>query len=1302
MTSLLLDAAAKSVPILCLAAVACIALRRGPAAARYLIWVSSLGMVLLLPVLLSGLPSVRVLPGWLAAIVPVDDGSVRVSRAPVPTVHRTVQPVVARGGTERLEVVRVQPPVSVVPPVLPPNAVTDRTRPTEAVERVPVSLGTLLPLVWGCGTGLMLWPLALGTLAGRRWSRRHPALREGALLDATAAVAAELGIKLPAVHLGPAGAMPMVWGMFRGHLLLPLEAATCDRFPLRTVLLHELAHLRRRDPLTMGIGQWARAVYWFNPLAWLAVSRMRIERERACDDEVLGRGVKASEYAANLLDVAAGLRPALAASLAMADAARIEGRIRRVLDSRQNRRPLTKRSAAVTWILAAVATVSLSMLHAADDARKPAPPSGAEAVKPSVADVSDKVTGNEARQPTPVSQVELIDVERLAQADSVLQRLGEVPPERTEALLKRLGEVSRTKFGDLKPDELAGLLVDDNFQPLAGVLVDLWTFQEGTETTTDADGLFRLKSGEAGTPTVEVRFSKSGYSPHYRPQQPSGEIVLVMLDNKTYLEGTVRDSAGKPVAQALVKGVQEEQDAGNFVVPGPTTTTTTDAEGRYRLYAFPGIYDVRVTASGAGVARATEVEVQPFVATKLDVELRPAVRFEARVIDAETKKPVEKFVLWSCLDTSVRGISDAEGRIVIDGMLPGEFDFFVGHGEPEACGGTPCYGHGQLGRWWSADAVHETQHRKIGDKKWQRNFDNLAFRLSVGMPPVTIETEQGVTFSGRVFDPDGNPVAGATVAPALKGWSLTGDTRYSTTTKADGSYQVVMPAGNGRDYNLMAHDGGYREWRKWANGVSDPVSTRPGQRIENFDLKLTQPATVRGRLLVDENRSVGDREVTGEAADKRESNYYGPTATVRADGTFELKFLRPGAQIIHLGAMRPSPSSVEVTLKEGEVLEGVELRADLDPRAIPPQLMKRSFRVTVLNADGQPVAKQRLFVSREHRMSLNLWELGGTREGLATRMKPYQDHPDPLRMTDAHGHLDMPGGSILFGEYETSAMVVAVDGENARGALGFLYADLKSPQITLHMAPLREVEVAIATDALPASDELSEVEVFAQSRLVMSRKEVGKQFLVQLPVGEYELRVAHPLANPQTVKFTVPPGNAQSGDPAMTLEPVRLQPSHLAKLIGQPAPELRGIDEWKFGEPIRLEEQRGKIIVLAFWHRSYHGGLNSLPTLNTLRERYPAKDVVIVGVFNSFWLKQEPWKRLWGCDDLPFPVALADSVSTKLDGAERDIQGRAMADYGITRFPTTLLIDQTGRVVSLLKSDDTADISRRIDKLLGR
>ena len=83
-------------------------------------------------------------------------------------------------------------------------------------------------------------------------------------------------------------------------------------------------------------------------------------------------------------------------------------------------------------------------------------------------------------------------------------------------------------------------------------------------------------------------------------------------------------------------------------------------------------------------------------------------------------------------------------------------------------------------------------------------------------------------------------------------------------------------------------------------------------------------------------------------------------------------------------------------------------------------------------------------------------------------------------------------------------------------------------------------------------------------------------------------------------------------------------------------------------------------------------------------------------------MKQLKKGQLWGGQDLPFRVALDDNTTTKLQGVEREIQGRAMSDYGITRFPTTLLIDQRGNVTSLQKSDDFDGICHQIDKLLGR
>ena len=120
----------------------------------------------------------------------------------------------------------------------------------------------------------------------------------------------------------------------RPAILLPATADTWDEQRRRAVLLHELAHVARFDCLS----QWAacamRAVYWMHPGAWWLVSRLRLDREFACDDLVLAAGAPPAEYARHLLDIAytfgGGRAPALA--VRMARRSQIEGRLRALLD----------------------------------------------------------------------------------------------------------------------------------------------------------------------------------------------------------------------------------------------------------------------------------------------------------------------------------------------------------------------------------------------------------------------------------------------------------------------------------------------------------------------------------------------------------------------------------------------------------------------------------------------------------------------------------------------------------------------------------------------------------------------------------------------------------------------------------------------------------------------------------------------------------------------------------------------------------------------------------------------------------
>nr|MDQ3623928.1 carboxypeptidase-like regulatory domain-containing protein [Verrucomicrobiota bacterium] len=217
----------------------------------------------------------------------------------------------------------------------------------------------------------------------------------------------------------------------------------------------------------------------------------------------------------------------------------------------------------------------------------------------------------------------------------------------------------------------------------------------------------------------------------------------------------------------------------------------------------------------------------------------------------------------------------------------------------------------------------------------QRNFDSLHFELTSNMAPVTITLEKAVRVRGRILDPAGNRVSAATAAPALTGTgnSLTGDTRSSVTTKSDGSFEMFLPASGDSEYNLIAHDGGYQEWRKWANGVSEPFKTAPGQQIEGFELKLSRPGTIRGRVLDSAGRPVAERDVRASAADRRDNRYYDPTSRTDADGRFEIKFIRPGKHSVQVAPFwlhpdrAPAEASHVVELAEGQTLEIRDLTA---------------------------------------------------------------------------------------------------------------------------------------------------------------------------------------------------------------------------------------------------------------------------------------------------------------------------------------------------------------------------------------
>jgi beta-lactamase regulating signal transducer with metallopeptidase domain len=134
--------------------------------------------------------------------------------------------------------------------------------------------------------------------------------------------------------------MPMTCGSFRPAILLPSEAKNWNPERLRMVVLHEMAHVQRRDVATHLLARVALCLYWWNPLAWFAFRELVKERERAADDLVLNAGECGSNYASQLLEIARSMQssPALTwSAVTMASRSQLEGRLLAILDSTRNR-----------------------------------------------------------------------------------------------------------------------------------------------------------------------------------------------------------------------------------------------------------------------------------------------------------------------------------------------------------------------------------------------------------------------------------------------------------------------------------------------------------------------------------------------------------------------------------------------------------------------------------------------------------------------------------------------------------------------------------------------------------------------------------------------------------------------------------------------------------------------------------------------------------------------------------------------------------------------------------------------------
>src|SRR5579884_2329302 len=147
--------------------------------------------------------------------------------------------------------------------------------------------------------------------------------------------------------------VPVTVGLLRPRIVLPDCWKEWPRAQLDTVLAHERAHVRRRDPLAQWLALLNRALFWFHPLAWWLERKLAGLAEEACDSAVIEQGHDPRDYAEHLLELArvvqrTGLRVNVT-GMAM-PGSYLSRRITRLIAGAAPRvSPARKVSAAVLW-----------------------------------------------------------------------------------------------------------------------------------------------------------------------------------------------------------------------------------------------------------------------------------------------------------------------------------------------------------------------------------------------------------------------------------------------------------------------------------------------------------------------------------------------------------------------------------------------------------------------------------------------------------------------------------------------------------------------------------------------------------------------------------------------------------------------------------------------------------------------------------------------------------------------------------------------------------------------------------------
>ncbi len=489
--------------------------------------------------------------------------------------------------------------------------------------------------------------------------------------------------------------MPMVYGTFRQSIILPEGFSTSDSESQTVqVLIHELAHIYRKDSIVCGLQRFLAILWWPNPLIHWLNREVSEAREEICDNFVLQHSHPIA-YAETLLAYAQRFTQIGQGRISLGLYARprtLEQRIEGLLSD--HRVPATGLELSRWIVLVALFSTTIVLAGGSnnhdystllgwipsapqDDAKREVISIPSKTVKQRLSIQGECI--DQVGNPLENVRVRLVRVPE-SQSEP-LQYLQEVQTssdgrfrfEDAESFIEKgtadelldlvvvsdldefTSNIRRLVVGeDLESLELkmtsnigtlTGKVVDGQGKPVAGAKVYLPSgLSRGIEGVfldmTDEEGKFEIDDLMAfqgnGNTSMAFYVDHPDFATSRGGYQSIPQEVQVTLQPATYIEGRVIDR----VSNSYVAGATV-----NFQGIGGSDwiSTKTDVNGKYRVKTGSDYYNAWSEMEGRIAIAAKNIEVTVGKTSNADIELVRGSWVEGKIIDSSTGKPVSGF-----------------------------------------------------------------------------------------------------------------------------------------------------------------------------------------------------------------------------------------------------------------------------------------------------------------------------------------------------------------------------------------------------------------------------------------------------------------------------------------------------------------------------------------------------------------------------------------------------------------------------------------------------------------------------------